>query len=226
MIENNTNPESPSNSANFHELIVALIVFFFFLGSMLHTLHEHKGNYSGFLRISQEMAFKNPLLKGHTELLKELTLVKDSGYDGSLYYFMSFDPFLTKLSNAREYESVVDAPVFRYRRILFVWLTYFLSFGNPNNFPMTMVYLLLFAHFIGSFLLAKTAKFIGKSPYYGLLWILIPAFSVSLRYATPEPIAALFLVAAYYAYLKEKFLLSTAIFAFGSSHEKLLCFFF
>ncbi|HSE39736.1 MAG TPA: hypothetical protein VLH08_03140, partial [Acidobacteriota bacterium] len=41
------------------------------------------------------------------------------------------------------------------------------------------------------------------------------AWSVSLRYATPESIAAVFVVAAYYVYLKDKFLLSAALFVFA-----------
>ncbi|HSE40857.1 MAG TPA: hypothetical protein VLH08_08830, partial [Acidobacteriota bacterium] len=166
-----TENKMDQDSTSFHEWIVALIVLLFFLGSMLHTLREHNSNYSGFLRLTEEMAAKNPFLKSDPSLLNQLILVKDSGYDGALFYSMSFDPFITKLNNPREYESVVDAPVFKYRRILFVWLTHFLSFGNPSHFPKTMVYLLLFSHFVGGLLLAKTARFFRKSPYYGLLWI-------------------------------------------------------
>jgi hypothetical protein len=216
MTATQTNPSSLKLSSHIHTYVVGFIVFLFFLGSMLHTLREYHGNYSGFLRISQEMAAKNPFLKSNPKLLNQLMIVNDSGYDGALFYSMTFDPFTTKLNNTHEYENVVAAPVFRYRRILFVWITHFVSFGNPYSFPKTMVYLLLFSHFVGSVLLAKTFRFFGKSPYLGLLWILIPAFSVSLRYATPESIAAVFVVGAYYSYLKDRIVLSTVLFALAS----------
>src|ERR1700687_3781501 len=50
------------------------------------------------------------------------------GYDGQMYHYMAHDPFLT-----REFKSSIDAPRFRYRRILLPFAAWLFA-GSRDQF--------------------------------------------------------------------------------------------
>lgn len=190
-----------------------ITIFIFYLISMIYLLvARYDSNYSGFLHISAQRLEINPLIQD-AELTEKLILLNDTGYDGQLFYFMAYDPFLTQIEDAEEYKKVVDVPVFRFRRIGFVVATHFFSFGIPEFFPVTMIWLILLSHLIGAIFLVKIAIAYGRDPLWALLYILIPGYSFSIMYGLPESIAGALLLAGFYFTLKDRSIFSIPLFA-------------
>jgi hypothetical protein len=195
-------------------VVTVALVFAFYLISMLYFLtDEYNGNYSGFLHISAERLNKNPLIKNRPEILNQLITVTDGGYDGQLFYFMAYDPFLTAFTDVTKYRDVVDLPPYRYRRIGFSLLTHLFALGNPQHYPAVMMWLILMSHIVGSIFLVKIPIALNRDPLWGLLYILIPGFSFSLMYGLPESLAGALLLAGFYFHLKRKMLLASLTFA-------------
>jgi hypothetical protein len=187
-------------------IVLVLAAAFYFL-EIRHTLNNYHGSYSGFLRISKSFIEKNPFLKQNPEWKNGLALVEDTGYDGQLFYFISFDPLLQKLSPGA-YSSVVDIPAFRYRRILYPLLTNFLSANDPDRFPKCMIYIVYCSQILAVFFLLKIVQHYKKNPFWALLYLLVPGFTFSQKYGLPEPLAAALVLGAFYFYQKERFWIS------------------
>jgi hypothetical protein len=196
--------------------LVVASVFLFFSLCMLYKLREYEGNYSGFLHISHVLLERNPILKDMPEIKDKIRTVGKMGYDGQIFYFVAFDPFLTRFAKSPEaYLSFTDFPAYRYRRIAYPLLAKIFSLNQPEYFPAAMVCLILCAHAISAFFLARIALFYGKSPWWALLCILIPGFTFSLFVATPEALAACFLIAGFYCYLRKQLTWAALLFAFA-----------
>lgn len=195
-------------------VITVALVFAFYLISMLFFLtEEYHGNYSGFLHISAERLHKNPLIQNRPDILNQLITVPDGGYDGQLFYFVAYDPFLTALTDVTKYRDVVDLPTYRYRRIGFSLLTHLFSLGHPQHYPAVMMWLILMSHVAGAIFLVKIAIALNRDPLWALLYILIPGFSFSLMYGLPESLAGALLLAGFYFHLKRRMLWSFLTFA-------------
>jgi hypothetical protein len=189
----------------------AALILLFFLSTMLVQLRLYEGNYSGFLHISQKRYDRIPF---QIELPSGLLLTQTGGYDGQFFYLMTFDPFLSRYSGQPEmYRRIVDDPPFRYRRIGFSLLTKLFSLDQPGFYPQTMMFLILAFHVVAGIFLVKIAQLFGKSPFWALLYVLIPGFSKSLATALPEPISGALLLAGIYFYLREKLPLVSLCFA-------------
>ena len=193
-------------------LAVLLIIFLFYDSAMLHTLKGFKGNYSGFVRFKERRLERLPFLENRKDIKKGL-IIKKQGYDGQFYYNMTYDPFLRHLKRRNDYREVVDSPRYRYGRIGFSWLTMLFSFSRPELFPKTMVFLILAFHLVGAFFFLKIILFLQRSPWWSLLYILVPSFITSLNLALPEPVAAALLLGGMYFYLREKFSFAFLFFA-------------
>jgi hypothetical protein len=76
-----------------------------------------------------------------------------------------------------------------------------------------MIWLILFSHFSGAFFLLKIVMYYQQSPFWTFLYLLIPGFQLSLQNALPESIAAAFLLAGLYLYLRQKYLFTSLVFA-------------
>lgn len=167
----------------------------FFASMMLQTLTDYRGNYSGFLHLSRGMAATAPFLRERPDLARSL-IVGDAGYDGQFMYLMAFDPLLQRFRDQPvEYRRVVDNPPYRYGRIGFSVLTRWLSAAHAERYPATMMWLIVAAHFVLAALFAAIAARHGMSPFWGLLYLAIPSFAVSLLFALPEALAAAGMVA-------------------------------
>lgn len=146
--------------------------------------------------------------------IQEGLLKGESGYDGQFYYYMTYDPFLSRFKDKPwKYKLMIDAPPYRYSRIGFSLLTKLSSLDRPRLYPRTMIWLILFSHFFGAFFLVKIIQFYKQSPFWAFLYILIPGFQLSLNRALPESIAAVCLLGGLYFYLKEKPLATASFFA-------------
>jgi len=147
-------------------------------------------------------------------VIKGLLSPNEPGYDGQHFYYMTYDPFLSRFKdNPWKYKLIVDAPPYRYSRIGFSLLIKLFSLDRPKLYPKTMIWLILFSHFFGAFFLLKIVMFYQQSPFWTLLYLLIPGFQLSLQGALPESIAAAFLLAGIYFYLRERLLFASLVLA-------------
>jgi hypothetical protein len=146
--------------------------------------------------------------------IQEGLLKGESGYDGQFFYYMTYDPFLSRFKdNPWKYKLMIDAPPYRYSRIGFSLLTKLFSLDRPRLYLKMMIWLILFSHFLGAFFLVKIVQFYKQNPFWAFLYLLIPGFQLSLNRALPESIAAACLLGGLYFYLKEKPLATASFFA-------------
>jgi hypothetical protein len=179
---------------------VAAIVTIAYALVMTRTLRDrHHGDYSGFLQISGELFDHNPLMFGHPEIRRSLTLLDNRGYDAQFMYYMTFDPLMTRFSyRPFTYQSIVDSPPYRYGRIGYSWLTRVIAGHTWRRYPPTMVWIVVASCGLCALLLALIAADAGASPAWGLLAAIVPGFWMSLQAALPEPLAAALLLGAYF----------------------------
>lgn len=167
----------------------------FFASAMFQTLAIYRGNYSGFLHISREVAAQAPFLQERPDIGGAL-LVDEGGYDGQFMYLMAFDPFLQRFADRPQaYRAFIDHPPYRYGRIGFSLLTRLVSAGQAERYPAAMVWLILAAHVALAAALASFAARNGMSPLAALWYLAIPGFTSSLMSALPEALAAAGIVA-------------------------------
>ena len=192
--------------------VACLLVGLFFYSSMISSYRQY-GDYSGFLQLSTRTTKQNPFLNERPQLRKALKIY-DYGYDGQFMYFIAFDPFLQRFPHQLiKYKKWIDTPPFRYGRIGFPLMTAVASMNQPERFPQVMIFLIVISSFVGAFFIAKIALFYKRSPFWALLFICVPGFSVSLRLGLPESIAAAFLLGAIFFYLNRRFAIAAICFA-------------
>jgi hypothetical protein len=108
-----------------------------------------------------------------------------SGYDGQFYRLIAQDPLFT-----RHYDTYVDAPRLRYRRILQPGLAALLAAVFAPNRPASAdgAYIGLTWLFValGTFCLAELAVAAGRSPWWGMLFLVTPATLIALDRMTVD----------------------------------------
>lgn len=199
--------ESNPRKKRLVSLILPAVICLFFLSSMLGILRHFGGNYSRFLRIEEKRLEAFGPLYFPPDLAAEIRagLAPLDGYDGEFNYFMAFDPFLSKYRNdPRVYSLFIDEPAYRFGRIGFPLLVKLFSLDNPRLYPKTIVWLIVVSHFFGAFFLLKIILFFKKNPFWTFLYILVPGFYYSLQWGLGESIGMVLVLAALYAYLKER----------------------
>lgn len=193
--------------------LVALAVSAFYCSALWVMLEPYRGNPSGLLVIDRHQAARFPPLS-HLASVNEALFLHDAGYDGQFFYFMAFDPLLRAHADApQRYRAFIDAPPYRYGRIGFSLLTKALSADRPRWYPVTMVALVVGAIVTGAVCLAGIFAHYGRSPAWALLYMLVPAFILSMQVTLPEPIAAAALLGGYWSWLRGQRWLAAALFA-------------
>ncbi len=119
----------------------------------------------------------------------------EHGYDGEFYYLIAHDPL-----NHRGFLAYVDTPRYRWRRIGLPALAHLLAFGNDAWVDQAYVGLQLAFVFLGVWWLARYAQLLGRSPAWGVAFLIIPAVAVSLDRMTVDlPLAAICVGLLYYS---------------------------
>lgn len=181
--------------------LIIWIIFLFFYSFLLSTLESFGGNYSGLLRLRERRVNRIPFL---TEEIRQTLILKDEGgYDGQWYYYISFDPFLSRYP-AEVYNDIVDAPPYRYTRIGFPLLTNLFSGVDPFRFPQIMVLLILFFNVAGAIFFLKIIQHLQRSPFWAFLYVLIPCTTACLNLGVPEAISMALVLGGIYFYLKDR----------------------
>jgi hypothetical protein len=123
-------------------------------------------------------------------------LPNNTGYDGQFYHAMAHDPL-----ELHGTERFIDAPHMRYSRILLSGLSY--VFGLGRLFWVDRAYraLELLSVFIGILCIGGLAQSWGRTEWWGLAFLALPAVFISLeRQLTDLPLCAL--IAAAFAAAK------------------------
>jgi len=117
------------------------------------------------------------------ELAREnLYLFKGShGYDGQMYHYVAHDPFFL-----RGFDSSVDAPRVRYRRILVPLAAYALALGRDAYVDPAYYGVILFCIFSGGYWLSAFCVSAGYSAGLGFSFVLIPATLISIDRMTVD----------------------------------------
>jgi hypothetical protein len=122
------------------------------------------------------------------ELAAGLYRVPGAGYDGQYYRFLAHDPFLQ-----RDYARYVDAPRMRFRRILIPAAAWAVALGRPRSIDGAFLALEMLFVALGVYWCARLLARRGLSPWWGLLYLAVPATMASFdRMLTDGPLAALF----------------------------------
>lgn len=117
-----------------------------------------------------------PELAASTYIFKSST-----GYDGQFYRYIAHDLWLQK-----GWWKYQDAPQLRYGRILVPALAWLLAAGQPRYIDAAYVLVVLLSVFLGIYWLGRYAAFHGRSPAWGLGFLLIPATLISIDRLTVD----------------------------------------
>lgn len=184
-------------------------VFLAFAGDRIERWY--RGNPSGLLHISERRFDLNPLVNERPDLRRELSLESTDGYDGQYFYFMAFDPLVTRYQHRpRSYSRVLDSGPYRFGRIGFSWLTRLVSAGRESWYPVAMIALVLGSLGICGALLSRLAQQHGLSAWYGALILAIPGFWQSAVLTLPEPLTLAFILAGLLSASRDRWLLAGA----------------
>ncbi len=117
------------------------------------------------------------------------------GYDGQYYHYVAHDPFLK-----RGFQSSVDNPRFRYRRILVPLSAWLLAGGQDRFIDRAYVAVIWFWVFAGALWAGLVAQQRGAHPAWSLAFLSVPAVIVSLdRLTVDVALAAITAGLIYYA---------------------------
>src|SRR3984893_8534306 len=105
----------------------------------------------------------------------------ESGYDGEFVYFTALDPV-----NARYY---VDAPSYRYTRIVYPLLARALALGRPSLIPWTLLLINWLAICGGALAAALWLRRRGQPPWFAIAYGFYPGLLVALQRDTTEALA-------------------------------------
>jgi hypothetical protein len=124
------------------------------------------------------------------------------GYDGQFYQLIAHDPLL-----AKHYDRFIDAPRLRYRRILMSGLGWLLAGGNGACVDGALFAVCWGFLALGTFCLARLAEDEGRSPLWGLLFLIAPATFAALERMTVDISLTALVPAALLAARRQRWLL-------------------
>jgi hypothetical protein len=104
-----------------------------------------------------------------------------SGYDGQFFYFIALDPV-----NARYY---IDAPAYRYTRILYPLTARLLALGIPQLLPYTLILINWLSLVGGTLALGAWLKRKGYSHWFALVFGFYPGLFIAFQNDVSEPMA-------------------------------------
>jgi hypothetical protein len=106
------------------------------------------------------------------------------GYDGQWYLALAHDPLLLR----QDLTSRFDNPRYRAGRPLQGWLGWLLAAGRPGAVPLGLLALGPLAVGLGCAATARFFSAFGRSPAWGLVFVLVPGVWAGVALATAEPL--------------------------------------
>ncbi len=135
----------------------------------------YQGNWTG-LFCAGDYFTRPPLIQQH-----EYTFHSSFGYDGQFYQLIAHDPLLHS-----HYQTFIDAPRLRYRRILVPALASLFAAGNPARIDAAYIIVCWLFIGLGTFCLAQLAAAGGSSVWWGLLFLATPATLLGIERMTVD----------------------------------------
>ena len=130
------------------------------------------------------------------------------GYDGQFVYYVALDP-----AGAPD---KLDAPAYRYQRILYPMLARCLTLGRPEWLPWTLVWVNLAALAAGTALLEQLLLHFGVSRWYAVVYGLYAGQLMSVRLDLNEPLSYGLVMGAVWAFERERPNWSAILFALAA----------
>jgi hypothetical protein len=170
-------PQTPRPSARLAALATGLAVASLVLTwQALRVRYTYGGNWSA-LFCTSGMSPVPPELE-HEKLYRFADRV---GFDGQIYHYMAHDPI-----PPWRFEAFVDDPGLRYRRILVPVLAFAVAGGDSHRVDWAYRAVVLGWIFLGAHWIASFAALSGRSPAWGLGFVLIPAVLVAAERMTVD----------------------------------------
>jgi hypothetical protein len=120
------------------------------------------------------------------------------GYDGQFYRDLAHDPFLGK-----DYFRYVDAPQLRFQRLLIPLTAWLLALGQHDWIDPAYIAIEMFFLGLGTYWCSRFSVRHGRSPFWGLLFVVVPATLASFdRMLVDGPLTAFF--AGFLLYCEEE----------------------
>jgi hypothetical protein len=147
------------------------------------TVHyNYGGNWTALFRIRPGMPVPDFLKSENLYIF-----YNSEGYDGQVYHLIAHDPWMRKGSAG----AIVDAS-FRYQRILVPALAWMLALGRDSRIDAAYFAVILAFVFFGVYWMSRLATRIGRTPVWGLVFLLAPATIVSIDRMTVDIALAAF----------------------------------
>ncbi len=157
--------------------VLALLAVAVVFAWQFATVHfNYGGNWTGLFCIRPSMPVP-AFLKSENLYLFQGT----EGYDGQVYHLIAHDPWMRKGSP----DAIVGA-AFRYQRIFVPALAWVLAFGDDSRIHTAYFSVILLFVFLGVYWIARFAATAGRSPTWGLIFLLAPAAIVSIDRMTVD----------------------------------------
>lgn len=159
---------------------------------MALTVHyNYQGNWTALFCIGDRISPPPALTR-----VERLYIFRNSaGYDGQSYHDLAHDPLLIHGTAA-----YIDGPRLRQRRILVPALAWVLAAGRQQWIDSAYFAIMLAFVGAGTFWLARyIADYLGRSSWWGLLYLAVPSTIISIdRMTTDLVLTSLFVGFAYY----------------------------
>jgi hypothetical protein len=149
----------------------ALLCVILGLGWQLLTVHfNYGGNFTALFCTGAGLPIPPQLASEHIYVFP-----RSGGYDGQYYHYVAHDPlYRTEIGRA------LPGPAIRYPRILLPGLAYLLAFGQQRWIDASYFGCNLAFLFLGAWWLAQLLIRMGLSPWFAVLYLLVPATIISL----------------------------------------------
>jgi hypothetical protein len=134
--------------------------------------------------------------------------LSEVGYDGQWFLIQASDPFLRTDLPAR-----FDAPRYRALRMLYPTLGWLFAAGQPPATPYTLLILGILAYGFGCACCGRIVSAFGRSPWWGLLFAVVPGVQIGLAFGTAEPLALALAVLGVSMALERRYLWAGLAFA-------------
>jgi len=118
------------------------------------------------------------------------------GYDGQFVYYIARDP------NPASVAPFLDAPAYRYQRILLPLLARWLALGNLWAIPWVLAGLGIISQTAGTWVVSRLLSGWGVNRWYAIVYGLWVGFVLAVRLDLPEPLAYALVAGAILATLR------------------------
>ena len=147
-----------------------------FCWQLLTVHYNYQGHWNALFCTGDRLPVPEQLSNEHIYLFHNTY-----GYDGEYYHLIAHDPFFQ-----RGLARYIDAPRFRYHRILVPLIAYLIALGRSDWIDAAYFGEVLLTIFWGAYWLSLYCLRVGMSPVWGFAFLMLPATLVSIDRMTVD----------------------------------------